>query len=50
MKDLLIKYLYHVRVIKQVKRLNDCNGAGTHNHLVCKRRLIHLAKLDGQFG
>ena len=23
----------------------DCNGTGTHNHLVRKRRLNHLAKL-----
>ena len=24
----------------------DCNGIWTHNHLVCKRTLNHLAKLD----
>ena len=25
--------------------LDDCNGTRTHNHLVCKRTLSHLAKL-----
>ena len=25
--------------------LSDCNGARTHNHLVCKRTLNHLPKL-----
>ena len=25
--------------------LSDCNGTRTHNHLVCKRTLNHLAKL-----
>ena len=28
-----------------VRNLNDCNGTGTQNHLVCKRTLNHLAKL-----
>ena len=26
--------------------LSDSNGIRTHNHLVCKRTLNHLAKLD----
>ena len=25
--------------------LCDCNGTRTHNHLICKRTLNHLAKL-----
>ena len=31
--------------IAERKKLNDCNGTRTHNHLVRKRTLIHLAKL-----
>ena len=26
-------------------RFDDCNGTRTHNHLVCKQTLNHLAKL-----
>ena len=30
---------------RDVWSLSDCNGTRTHNHLVCKRTLNHLAKL-----
>ena len=30
---------------RHIWRLNDCNGTRTHNHLVRKRTLNHLAKL-----
>ena len=34
-----------VRNRRDIWSLSDCNGTRTHNHLVCKRTLNHLAKL-----
>ena len=31
---------------RDIWRLSDCNGTRTHNHLVCKRTVNHLAKLS----
>ena len=33
----------------QLDYLSNCNGTRTHNHLVCKRTLNHLAKLAKGF-
>ena len=30
---------------RHIWRLSDCNGTRTHNHLICKRTVNHLAKL-----
>ena len=30
---------------RKIKKICDCNGTGTHNHLVCKRTFNHLVKL-----
>ena len=30
---------------REIWSLSDCNGIRTHNHLICKRTLNHLAKL-----
>ena len=38
-KDLLARSRRHI------SRLSDCNGTRTHNHLIRKRTLNHLAKL-----
>ena len=35
----------NVKFQKLTKALDDCNGIRTHNHLVCKQTLKHLAKL-----
>ena len=32
-------------VLRLMHMINDCNGTQTHNHLVHKRTLNHLAKL-----
>ena len=32
-------------IIKPLNFLSDCNGIGTHNHLVRKQTLNYLAKL-----
>ena len=34
------------RNMREILSLSDCNGIRTHVHLVCKRTLNHLAKLD----
>ena len=31
---------------RNIGKLSDCNGTRTHNHLVCKRILNHLTKLQ----
>ena len=45
---------FNIRFVPSKKRhdmfinkynINDCNWTRTHNHLVCKRTLNHLAKL-----
>ena len=35
----------HTIKISKYSAVRDCNGTQTHNHLVCKRTLNHLAKL-----
>ena len=30
---------------RKIKKICDCNGTGTHNHLVCQRTFNHLVKL-----
>ena len=35
----------NIRKSRTTKLLSDCNWTRTHNHLVCKRTLNHLAKL-----
>ena len=34
----------------KIHQVSDCNWIRTHNHLVHKRTLNHLAKLASQFG
>ena len=46
----LVLVLYvelHARNFLDILKLSDCNRTWTHNHLVCKRTLNHLAKLRG---
>ena len=41
-----LRKLYYFKLRKCcIPRLSDCNGTRTHNHLVRKRTLNHLAKL-----
>ena len=36
----------HARYKRDIWSLSDFNGIRTHNHLVCKQTLHHLAKLS----
>ena len=38
------KNFYQIKVIKMMKNYSDSNGIRTHNHLVRKGKLNHLAK------
>ena len=37
------------KIMQQCSSLSDCNGIRTHNHLVRKRTLNHLAKMSSTF-
>ena len=44
----VVSNIYQLKgTIMQIENqlIKDCNGTRTHNHLVCKRTLTHLAKL-----
>ena len=41
---LMKSFFYMIKKLRQ-KFQCDCNGIRTHNHLVCKRTLNHLARL-----
>ena len=36
---------YLILIMINLSRLSDCNWNRTHNHLICKQTLKHLAKL-----
>ena len=38
--------LYSCLNVKKSEVLSDCNWTRTQNHLVCKRTLNHLAKME----
>ena len=44
MSLILVDLLKKFKCLDQ-RRLSECNGTRTHNHLVCKRTLNHSAKM-----